>query len=317
LVEVVVIGAGPYGLSIGAHLRHLRIPFRIFGKPMSTWTDHVPKGLTLKSDAFASNLASPDDEFPLKQFYKESGRTDYSSLELRVGANTLAEYGQEFQRRYVSEVEQAQVLEVARTGRGFRLLLDTGDQVTAWKIMIAVGLLSLRHMPDSFAFLPPELLSHSSGHHDLAKFRCRRVVVLGAGQSACATSALLNEAGAEVTMLMRRLLEWYDPQREDKPNVRRSVCQRIRRPNFGLGPSWRTWFWSEMPYAFSLLPPETRYAKAYRTFGPAGSGWIKHRADGVIPIHSGSLRRVNPRGGKLHLSISTVKQRAKLSRFRG
>jgi len=313
LAEIVVIGAGPYGLSIWAHLRHERIPFRIFGKPLSTWTDHVPKSLTLKSDAFASNLASPDDEFPLRQFYRESGRTGYSSLGLRVGANTLAEYGQEFQRRYVGEVEEAQVLEVASTGDGFRLLLDTGDQVTARKIIVAVGLLSLRHVPDSLASLPPELLSHSSGHHDLAKFRGRRVVVIGAGQSACEMSALLNEAGAEVTMPTRRPLEWYAPRREDKPNVRRSVHQRIRRPNFGLGPGWRTWFWSETPYAFSVLPAETRHAKAYKTFGPAGSGWIKHRVDGVIPIYTGSLRSVNARGGEVHLSISTAERSVELT----
>jgi len=313
LAEVVVIGAGPYGLSIAAHLRRERIPFRIFGKPMSTWTDHVPKGLTLKSDAFASNLASPDDEFPLKQFYKESGRTDYSSLGLRVGANTLAEYGQEFQRRYVDEVEDAQVLEVASTGDDFRLLLDNGDQVTARKIIIAVGLLSLHYVPDDIAFLPPELLSHSSGHHDLVKFRGRRVVVIGAGQSACETSALLNEAGAEVTLLTRRPIEWYDPRKEDKPNTRRSVYQRIRRPNFGLGPGWRTSFWSEMPYAFSFLPPETRYAKAYKTFRPAGSGWIKHRVDGVIPIHTGRLRSVNARRGEVRLSITTAQRSVELT----
>ena len=307
MADVVVIGAGPYGLSVAAQLRHQRVPFRIFGKPMGTWTDNVPKGLTLKSDAFASNLASPNDEFPLERFYQESGRTDYSAIGLRVGADTLAEYGQEFQRRYVGKVDPARVVDVARAGDGFRLTLDTGEQVSARKVVVATGLVSLQHVPDTLAALPPELLSHSSGHHDLAKFHGRRVVVIGAGQSACEMSALLNEAGAEVTMLTRRPLKWYEPKKEDKPNARRSVYQRIRRPNFGLGPGWRTWFWSEMPYAFSFLPEAMRHTKAYGLFAPAGSGWIKHRVDGVIPIHTGTLRSVAAHGGEVRLSVETAK----------
>ena len=306
MADVVVIGAGPYGLSVAAQLRHRRIPYRVFGKPMSMWTDHVPKGLTLKSDAFASNLASPNDEFPLKRFYQDSGRTDYSPIGLRVGADTLAEYGLEFQRRYVGDVDEARVTEVAKAGDGFRLALDSGEQVSARKVVVATGLVSLRHVPDSLAALPSEMLSHSSGHHDLAKFRGRRVVVIGAGQSACEMSALLNEAGAEVTMLTRRPLKWYEPKNEDKPNVRRSAYQRIRRPNFGLGPGWRTWFWSEMPYAFSFLPQDMRHTKAYGLFAPAGSGWIKHRVDGVIPIHTGSLRSAVARGSEVHLSVDTA-----------
>ncbi len=306
MADVVVIGAGPYGLSVTAQLRHQRIQCRVFGKPMSMWTDHVPEGLTLKSDAFASNFASPDDEFPLERFYKDSGRTNYSPIGLRVGADTLAEYGQEFQRRYVGKVDEARVSDVTRVGDGFRLSLDTGEQVSARKIVVATGLVSLRYIPDSLAALPPELLSHSSGHNDLSKFHGRRVVVVGAGQSACEMSALLNEAGAQVTMVTRRPLKWYEPKNEDKPNVRRNVLQRVRRPNFGLGPGWRTWFWSEMPYAFSFLPRDTRYAKAYGLFAPAGSGWIKHRVDGVIPIHTGSLRGVDVRGSEVQLAIDTA-----------
>ena len=46
--EVAVIGAGPYGLSLAAHLRARGIDYRIFGKPMDTWNAHMPKNMTLK-----------------------------------------------------------------------------------------------------------------------------------------------------------------------------------------------------------------------------------------------------------------------------
>jgi FAD-dependent urate hydroxylase len=56
VVEVVIVGAGPYGLSIAAHLRALGIGFRIFGDPMHTWREQMPEGMMLKSEGFASNI---------------------------------------------------------------------------------------------------------------------------------------------------------------------------------------------------------------------------------------------------------------------
>src|SRR6185503_4357662 len=50
---VPIIGTGPHGLSLAAHLKSRGIKFRIFGKPMGTWADHMPKGMMLKSDGFA------------------------------------------------------------------------------------------------------------------------------------------------------------------------------------------------------------------------------------------------------------------------
>ena len=57
--EVAIVGAGPYGLSLAAHLHDRQIDFQIFGKPMEFWRDHMPKGMHLKSDGFASNLYDP------------------------------------------------------------------------------------------------------------------------------------------------------------------------------------------------------------------------------------------------------------------
>ncbi len=313
MAEVAVIGAGPYGLSVAAHLRSLRVPARVFGKPMSFWQDHTPKGLTLKSDAFASNLSAPGDDFPLERFYRETGRTDYSPLGLRVPAEVLTEYGQVFQRRYVGDVEETQVVKLARSDSGFDLVLETGERLSARKAIVASGLLPLSHVPDSFASIPRSMLSHSSAHHDLSSFSGRRVVVVGGGQSACETAALLNEQGASVTLLTRRPLLWFDPANEDGVNAGRGIWRRARRPNFGLGPGWRTWFWSEMPHCFAYLPRDMRHDKGYTLFGPAGSGWIKHRVDGVVPIHTGKLSGVAVRGDEVHLSVDTTEGALRLA----
>ena len=65
MTQVAIVGAGPYGLSIAAHLRSLGISYRIFGTPLDTWRRHMPAGMALKSDGFASNLSDPDERLRL------------------------------------------------------------------------------------------------------------------------------------------------------------------------------------------------------------------------------------------------------------
>ncbi len=68
MTDVAIIGAGPYGLSVAAYFRRQGIRFRIFGKPMDSWLAHMPDGMMLKSDGFASNLYDPERKFTLAQF---------------------------------------------------------------------------------------------------------------------------------------------------------------------------------------------------------------------------------------------------------
>src|ERR1700722_1558411 len=58
-IDVAILGAGPYGLSVASHLRARGIDFRIFGRPMQSWRAHMPIGMHLKSEGFATNLSDP------------------------------------------------------------------------------------------------------------------------------------------------------------------------------------------------------------------------------------------------------------------
>src|SRR5690242_5427406 len=71
VTQVAIIGAGPYGLSIAAHLRAHGVPYRIFGTPVDTWRRHMPAGMMLKSDGFASSLSDPSDEGTLAAYCAE------------------------------------------------------------------------------------------------------------------------------------------------------------------------------------------------------------------------------------------------------
>ena len=303
MIDIVVIGAGPYGLSIAAHLRQTPLSFRVFGKPMMLWRDRMPKGMLLKSDGFATNLVAPGDGFPLERYYQDLGRSDYSHLGLRIPVGTLIDYGLEFQRRCVGSVDEATIVRVRREAAGLGIVLDTGDQLYTRKVVVAVGPLAFKTIPQALESLSAATVLHSSDLHDLTGYRGRRVVVVGGGQSALESAALLREQGAGVTILARRPIVWFDPANEDVPQCDRPALQRMRRPNFGLGPGWRTWFWSEAPFAFRYLPTQIRCAKAYSTFGPAGSGWLKHRVDGIIPVAYGQVVAASERGGEAILNV--------------
>jgi cation diffusion facilitator CzcD-associated flavoprotein CzcO len=53
--DVAIIGAGPYGLSLAAHLRGRGVRYRIFGEAMRFWRN-MPVGINLKSLAFATSI---------------------------------------------------------------------------------------------------------------------------------------------------------------------------------------------------------------------------------------------------------------------
>ncbi len=73
IVDVAIIGAGPYGLSIAAHLAGRGVDFRIFGSPMHTWRTSMPEGMVLKSEGNASDLYDPDGEMTLARYCADRG----------------------------------------------------------------------------------------------------------------------------------------------------------------------------------------------------------------------------------------------------
>jgi len=243
--DVAIVGAGPYGLSIAAHLRVAGVTFRIFGRPMQMWRDHMPDGMLLKADGFASNLADPASVFTLKYFC-ELSRIPYDEARIPIRLETFRAYGLAFQQRMIPEVEDTQVVGIVRDTAGFRLSLSNGRYATAPNVVLAVGLSHFQVLPPALAHLPAELVTHSSAHKDVERFRGRDVTVIGAGASAIDLAVLLKDAGANVALVARRsALRFNDP-----PRTRRSLWMKLRHPSSTIGPGWRSLFYANAPALF-------------------------------------------------------------------
>jgi thioredoxin reductase len=279
-VDVAIVGAGPYGLSVGAHLRAAGLSCRQFGMPMRLWREAMPRGMFLKSQGFASNLSDPEGSHTLEAFCQKTGHP-YASYGLPVPLDTFISYGQWFADELVPSLEEVMVTEVARHGDGFAVSLASGETVRASNVVVAAGVEHFARMPRMLADLPDAVCTHASAHTDLSTLAGQRVVIVGAGQSALESAALLHESGADVQIVARAgQVRWngvpLDPERP--------LPQRMREPESGLGSGWSTWFYSRHPEIFRHLPEQTRIYRARTALGPAGASWLRSRVEDQFPV---------------------------------
>ncbi|WP_406445216.1 NAD(P)-binding domain-containing protein [Streptomyces sp. NBC_00631] len=286
---VVVIGAGPYGLSVAAHLRAAGTPVRVFGDVMGSWRHAMATGMYLKSTPAATDLSAPEPGGRLADFRREHGEPELTEL-TPIPCDVFVRYGQWFQKRYVGEVEPARVTAVERpdSGPGFVVGLDDGKEMAASAVVVATGLNGLAHVPDELRQLAPEgpgpraRVSHTSHHTDLSVYAGRRVAVIGGGQSALESAALLHEAGAQTQVLVReRTVLWGMT-----PDLARPWTQRVAKPASPLGTGWILAGVCASPGSVRRLPAAARLLLFRRALGPSGGWWLRDRVEGVVPVHT-------------------------------
>ncbi len=300
--EVAIIGAGPYGLSLAAHLRGAGIDFRIFGHPMDAWRNHMPEGMLLKSDGFASSLYDPSGEYPLARFCLERG-IGYDDLCVPVRLDTFIDYGLEFRKRFVPELKESLVVSLARAPGGFSLKCDDGGAIAAQRVVVAAGIGPFRFLPGALSRLDPKLVSHSYDHHDLDGFADRHVAVVGAGASAIDLAGLLRDHACDVQLICRaETVKFGNPP----TGQGRSTWQRLRHPSSGLGPGWRSRIFTDAPLVFHSLPAALRAPMVRRHLGPAASWRMREKIIGRVPVLSGhELIDATAHGDGIKLSLRT------------
>jgi cation diffusion facilitator CzcD-associated flavoprotein CzcO len=298
-IPTVVIGAGPYGLSLAAHLDACGGAVRVVGRPMSAWRDHMPSGMYLKSEGYASTISSPKGRGTLDRYCRDHG-IDYADEGWPVPLDTFVDYGAWFQRALVPDVDVTDVVSLARDTRGFRVTLASGESHAAGRVVVAVGPMPFARRPEQLFDLPPGLVSHTSDHADLSSWSGRRVTVVGGGQSALESAALLHEHGTQVEVVCRHPLRW-----PSRPTCDRRWHQRIAAPRAWLGTGWIPYGYMRAQVPFSTLPARIRFEVVGRALGPAGSWWLRDRVDGRISVFTDHrIDAVTSEDGRAVLDIS-------------
>jgi FAD-dependent urate hydroxylase len=300
-IDVAIVGAGPYGLSLAAHLAARAVDYRIFGSPMHTWRHRMPEGMLLRSPGFGSDLSEPAGQYTLTRYWADTGRLP-ERLRDPIPRAVYLEYAQWFLDGVDIPVEDVEVRHLARADDGFVLDLDTGESVRARRVVLAVGLTHFAHVPRELANLPGELMTHSTHVAQPGDFAQRDVVVIGAGQSALETAALLRERGAHVRVVARcQELTWTgDPISPD-----RGLVERLRRPDTRLCAGWRCWLFEHGGMLFHLLPQRIRLRLVRTSFGPMGAWWLRSRLEDVTVLVGRSVASASVRDGEVDLELRT------------
>ena len=298
-IDVAVIGAGPYGLSLSAYLTKLGVGHVVFGSPMSFWRESVPPGMLLKSEGESSDLFDPKHTFPIRKYYDELSRPFESHT--IIPSDIFVEYGLEFQKRFVPDVDPRKVTNVCRSGGYFLLTLQDGTVVKAARVVVATGIRDYAYIPDNLSGVPKEYLTHCVEYGPIDAFVGRKVVVIGGGASAVDLAWSLNEHGSEVTLVCRG--QQIKFRGGPKP---RKWYSAIRSPDSPIGGGWKLWFYANAPNIFRLFPEQTRLRIVRNTLGPAPGWFMTDRVSGRLPIFSGlQVTEAQVLEGKVHLKTKS------------
>src|SRR5882724_3525194 len=284
--DVAIIGAGPYGLSASASLLTVKgLDVHTFGEPMTFWQSQMPKGMLLRSGWAASHIAAPTPSFTLDDFRETSG-VHFSSP---VPLDRFVDYGLWYQRRAVPNLDRRKIMRIEPCGARFRLSFGRGEPVVASRVVVAAGIAPFAWRPREFSKLPAELASHTSLHTDFDQFARKQVLVVGGGQSALESAALLHECGAHVEIAARtEQIRWLGGlvSRTIHRGFGPKIAKLLYAPT-DVGPAGISQIVAR-PDLVRRFPRAVQDWLRKRSIRPAGARWLVSRLQHV-PMHLGRV----------------------------
>ena len=293
-VDIAIVGAGPYGLAAAAHLRAAGRETRVFGEPLQFWQTQTPVAMVLRSPYLGSDIGG-SSTLTLRDYETDSGR----AIPRPIPVNRFVEYGKWFQQNAVPEVDRRDVRTIAGVDSGFRVTVD-GDVYAARRVVVATGVGAFAWTPPVFAALDHEIVSHSLDHHTLDGFAGRRVTVIGGGQSALETAALLHEGGSDVDVLVRApSVRWLSES--SWKHTTWPVNRMLYAPP-DVGPALASHLVAH-PGAYRRFPRQWQDRLATRSVRPAGAGWLRPRLRDITIRTGVQVVEVTPCRDRVHLRL--------------
>ncbi len=191
--NLLIIGAGPFGLAVAAQATHDGIEHLVAGKPMEFWRRNMPKGMLLRSacDWHLDPQNVDTIESYLQSQQKTPGDVEPLSLDFYLS------YCDWFQKRKRIQPLPVYIQTLERTNDRFVATTKTGEVINARRVVLAPGFKHFAHIPaDLKAKLPANRYQHTCDFVDFSEAHNKRYLIIGGRQSAFEWAALLLEAGA-------------------------------------------------------------------------------------------------------------------------
>lgn len=299
--EVAIIGAGPYGLSAAAHLKALGMDVRVFGEPMEFWANGTPSGMLLRSPREASTISDPRSAFTLEDYEKTHDITPVK----RLPKDTFVSYGKWFQTQLGDGLDRRNVARLCRENGGFKLHLNGGETVTSTRVVVATGIGKFKKTPKEFAGLSAKHVSHCYDGRQFDEMG-KRVAVIGAGQSAIESAALLGEAGSAVELIAKiPVLRWIGMH----PRLHNlGVVSKMLYSKHDIGPMGisRLVAYPHLMYQMPMWAKDRIRKRAVRA---AGAPWLIPRLPGVTISTGRAVASAAAVDGELQLKLDDGTER--------
>ena len=201
--NLLIVGAGPFGLALAAQAAHSGVDHLVVGKPMEFWRGNMPKGMYLRSacDWHFDPLNVHTIEAFLKPQRKSARDVEPLSLDFYL---SYAEWFQQQKKIHPLPVYVRQLDHVARK-KEFVATTERGQAIKAKNVVLAPGFKHFKHVPEDLRKrLPPGRFQHTADFVDFTTAHNRRYLIIGGRQSAFEWAALLLEAGAAAVHLVHR-----------------------------------------------------------------------------------------------------------------
>jgi len=208
--NVVIIGTGPYGISVANALHARNIDFQIIGIPFSLWFKHTQDTMAIRSDWHTSEIYSPRREYSFARFLKHSVPERAGEImRKRIPVDIFRSYLRDVLQRIPYPIHKTLVTELDKKDDGFHVQCKDGSSFVARHVIVATGIEPHKFLPPALAALRSDRVVHAWNVDQFQGTKGKNILVVGAGQSAGEAVCALSKEN-DISWLLRHDPVFYN-----------------------------------------------------------------------------------------------------------
>lgn len=147
-LDLLIVGAGPYGLSLAARAARQGLRYSMLGEPMQFWHKGMPEGMLLRSG----------DDWQLdpeeKLTYREHARRHSLPLGEPIPLLRFVDYANALAGHYQLTNDPRRAVAITREQTGYQVRLEDGEVMRAARVAICVGFGPFPNQDHALARIP-------------------------------------------------------------------------------------------------------------------------------------------------------------------